>query len=99
MYDGSMNRADKDTTLGQFPSSPADTAGFRAIYQWPPRLPGNPHLPPALLVSLAHSDFGPLHATRLWRQTQPKSFPQFVRINLGVEKKQHIYETWRLANA
>ncbi len=54
---------------------------------------------PELLVSLAHSDFGPLHATQVyWRQTQPKSFPQFVRINLGVEK-QHIYETWRLANA
>jgi hypothetical protein len=53
---------------------------------------------PELLVSLAHSDLGPLHTAQVyWGQTQQRSFPPFVRINLGVEK-QHIYETWRLAN-
>ena len=53
---------------------------------------------PELLVSLAHSDLGPLNAAQVyWNQTQQRSFPLIVRINLGVEK-QHIYETWRLAN-
>lgn len=53
---------------------------------------------PNLLVSLAHSDLGPLLATQgYWGQTQQEPFPACIRINLGVEK-QHIYKTWRLAN-
>lgn len=53
---------------------------------------------PELLVSLAHSDLGPLHAAQVyWGQTQQQSFPLYVRSNIGVEK-QRVYETWRLAN-
>lgn len=53
---------------------------------------------PDLLVSLAHSDLGPLHATRTyWEQTQSQPFPPCIRINLGVEKND-LYEAWRIAN-
>lgn len=53
---------------------------------------------PELVVSLAHSDLGPLQAAQVyWEHTQQQAFPLLTRINLGVEKQQ-IYETWRLAN-
>jgi hypothetical protein len=53
---------------------------------------------PNLLISLAHSDMGPLYAAQIyWAQTQVRPFPACLRINLGVEK-QDTYEQWRIAN-
>jgi len=53
---------------------------------------------PDLLVSLAHSDLGPLHAAQTyWAQTRQHPFPPCLRINLGVEKLS-LYEAWRTAN-
>lgn len=78
---------------------PLTEQAFEALYQMAAGVCQEIHnFQPDLVVSLAHSDLGPLLAAQVyWGRSQPGPFPPCIRINLGVEKR-HIYESWRLAN-
>ncbi len=53
---------------------------------------------PELIVSLAHSDIGPLRAIQTcWEIGYTPPFPATIRINFGVEKAS-VYKGWRMAN-